>query len=469
MRTVPAAALLLLLLAPAARAEVAMPPVFSDGMVLQRDAKCPVWGTAAEGEKVRVAFRGKTAATAAKDGKWRVDLESGEAGGPFVLTVEGANKIEIKGVYCGDVWLISGQSNSSHPNQFPADQGSDSVRLFSGVGAKPGDAKKDPTDWLGLGKWITSGKYSMFGWYFAHHLHAEEQVPIGMLQASWGGTAIEKLIPRPAGADPKKREWRERGAFYERLVKPLEPYRIKGVIFWQGESNLPNAPEYYELFPKLIRDWRAAWGQGDFPFIYVQLERLTPKSSIWFPKQVEAGMLPVIWDAQRKALAEPNTAMVQAFDVSGAIHPGPKEKEIICRRAVAAARALACGRKDLEWSGPLLEKAELRGDEVALTFAHAEGLSAREVDAARETWTAQAPAGDGKLKGFEIQPAGGRFLPAGGRMDGRTVFLSAKGLKPPLKVRYAWKYTPDGNLYNRAGLPASPFLTDVPPAGGGGR
>lgn len=418
------------LLAAAARAEVALPEAFSDGMVLQRGETVPVWGTAAEGEKVTVEFRGRTAEGVAKDGRWRVEVPPGEPGGPFAMTVRGTNTVTLEDVLVGDVWLVSGQSNSTHPffrdSPPPPEESAGRVRLFWT------DRRQANSN-----RWIEGGKISMFAWYFGHGLAREEKVPVGLLVAAMGGLRLEELMP------PAARERKVRRRAFEDFLDPVRPFRIRGAVFWQGESDLVEAGAYGARFTRLIAAWREAWGQGDFPFLWVQLENLTPKAP-WVGKHVEKG-LPVLWDAQRRVLSAPNTGMVPALDVSSAIHPGQKEKQVISERMVAAARAVAYGRQDVEWSGPLLEGAELRGGEVVLRFSHAgKGLAAR----------------DGALRGFEVQAAGGAFAAAEARLRGREVELPAEGLARPLRVRYAWRHSPDANLVNGAGLPASPFLSD---------
>lgn len=444
-------------LARAALAAASLPEVFADGMVLQRAEKCPVWGRADEGEKVSVSFRDKTVETAARDGRWRVEVEAGEAGGPFTLAVRGTNRIEIKDVYVGEVWVVSGQSNAAVGWRWrPPKEDPEGIRFHL-------DARFWPK--LQGKRWVAGVAEEgvqappLFARMFAVELRKKLKVPIGVICRAEGATDIEAWC-RPAAAGESRGRKRDRykpGELYERHVVPLQPYRIKGVVWWQGESNLTNAQDYGERFVRLIREWRKDWGQGDFPFVYVQLERMGPGAPFGFGPLADGGQLNVLWDAQRRALALPNTAMVPCFDLSSQVHP---PKELISARACRAALGAAYGQKDLEWCGPLLEKAELKGDEVMLTFSHAEGLSAREVDVSKEVWTAKAPAKDGKPAALEIQSGDEAFAAAEARIDGRTVVLSAKGLRPPLRVRYAWKCLPDGNLYNSAELPASPFMTD---------
>jgi sialate O-acetylesterase len=245
-------------------------------------------------------------------------------------------------------------------------------------------------------------------------------------------------------------------------IKPLMPYRIRGVIWWQGETDsrvTRQRYDYYARFRPMITGWRREWGQGDFPFLYVQLSSITRRGCIGETR-----------DAMRRALALPNTGMAVSFDLTngevvplrkkqaGSLHPHYAYSGVGKRLALAA-RAVAYGEK-VEWSGPLFEQGELSGGKLVLSFTHlADGLVAK---------------GDREPGRFEVQAGAagarpgdrGEFKPVRARVsdDRKTVVLDVAGLRPPLRVRYAYGEMPKGNLFNSAGLPASPFISDPVPA-----
>jgi sialate O-acetylesterase len=446
------AAALLWAAAPAC-ADVGLPPILTDGMVIQRGEPVPIWGSAAEGEKVTVAFRDKTTSASCRNGKWRADLPASDAGGPFVMTVQGANRIEIKNVFVGDVWLLSGQSNAGHSFGKPVGDPEGRIRMYAGPRRQ---MKKTPEGKVMKvngrvvyeeipGQWLVRDRFPMVGWHFAGEILKRTGVHVGIIRTAVGGTRVHAWTPAPKSGSGKKgrRSKNTPGILYEMHIEPVIPYRIRGNIWWQGESDMkPELVDTYgERFRAMIRAWRKRWGQGNFPFIWVQLQSMTPRAP-WVGKDVPKG-LPIMRDAQRRALPEPNTAMAAAFDIARGIHPGDRDKAAIAKRLALAADVLAYGKK-IEWSGPLLEKAVLEKGSVVMFFTHAAGLAAGK---------------DGALRGFEIRGGDGAFVPAKAEIRGNTVVIPAEGLEPPVLVRYAWHGSPDGNLRNAAGLPASPFVT----------
>jgi sialate O-acetylesterase len=484
------AVLAAVLTAASARAEVAMSPIFSDGMVLQRGEKVPVYGQAANGEKITVEFRGKTAETAAdKDGKWRVEIPPGEAGGPFIMTVKGQNAITVKDVYVGDVWVCAGQSNMAMGKiQKPLKDAPEMVRYFTGFGPtrvfKPAEQ----------GIWRTDGFFSTLGANVAEELYRREKVPMGMIFAAVGGSYLAPWLPKPVGelpeALPRDKKITGKPDLYEGCIRPLQPYRIKGVIWWQGGADCRvfiGQHRYPLYFPAMIKGWRADWGQGDFPFIYVGLQsysRVAPGAEL-------------VRDAKRRALALPNTAMAITFDLTnddiipcktpGDTHPVlfPEMLKPITDRLMKAVRAVAYG-DDVEWSGPLVDRIVLRNGEATVTFTHVgEGLvvKSREGGAERlygfavqENVPADTPMWDkSQWEEVDFKPSipprentGNRtwapkgMKPVEARLsdDKKSVILTVKGLTPPLRVFYATGAVPLGSLYNSADLPAVPFVSD---------
>jgi len=492
--------------AAALHADVTPNALFCDHAVLQRDKPIPVWGQAAPGEKVTVRLADKIAETtvAGADGRWSVRLPAQPAGGPFTLVFEGKNRVALTDVWLGEVWVCSGQSNMERqlgprPPQQPlvnweqevAAADYPKIRHFA-VARTMSDTPQTNT----AGKWDvcspqTAAQFTAVGYFFARDLQHQLQVPIGLIHSSWGGTpaetwmrrdhlanqfpeviaAQEKAIasyeaaltkykteepallkawaeatavakaagkPEPkkpaAPRDPRSSSGRP-AALYQGMIAPLQPYAIRGVIWYQGEANASRAEAYRTLFPALITDWRAQWGQGDFPFLFVQLAPYK-------------GNGPEIRDAQLHAWrATPNTAMVVTTDVGDAEDIHPTRKEPVGARLALAARALAYGEK-IEYSGPRFASANVAGAKMIVSFDHlGGGLVAK----------------DGPLRGFTISGDGKTFVPAEAAIVGDTVEVSAANVASPLAVRYGWANVPDVNLFNAAGLPASPFRSDGKP------
>lgn len=628
-----------LVVAGVARADVVPASLFCEHAVLQQGRPIPVWGSAEENEKVTVTLGGQSASTIAHDGKWTVQLEALPAGGPHVLTINGKNRIEIRDVLIGEVWICSGQSNMERQlglregqqpiNNWQAEAAAadfPQIRHF-GVAQRLALNPQERVD----GHWLvctpeTASEFTAVGFFFGRALHLARGTPIGLIHSSWGGTPAEAwtsrkgideipefsdatlrlerirrdptgaraeferdlaqwfeandagsaaqarwsgesvdmtnwsamrlpvfwekaglpnfdgvvwfrreidvpatwaghdaelhlgaiddldatwvngkfvgsgsewLKPRiyslPAGtlkpgrnviavrvldtggngglwgggdpmrlvcsAEPARPialdgEWYYKPSvfshsappppvdpsvssgtptvLYNGMIAPLRPYAIRGVIWYQGEANSGNAQLYRRLFPELVADWRRAWGQGNFPFLFVQI---APFSGT--PLEIR--------EAQRLSLAKiPNSAMVVTIDVGDANDIHPTEKKPVGERLALAARALAYEEK-IEYSGPLFESLQVEGSRAVVKFTHVgPGLV--------------APGGE--LKGFTIAGADKKFHPAKATIVRDTVEVSASEVSAPVAVRYAWANVPVGNLFNRAGLPASPFATD---------
>lgn len=442
------------------QADVKLNPLFSDGAVLQRGQVVPVWGTADDGEEVTVEFGKQKVSTKAEGGKWRVDLQSLEAGGPFAMKISGKNTVEIKDLLVGEVWLASGQSNMEWrinqidpKKEIQSKANTPNVRMFTVKRATAAEPLTEHT-----GEWKPSnpenvGAFSAVGYFFALHLHEKLGVPIGVVSSSWGGTpaqawtSIEGFEGHPElkgyadGAAALKSKPPEKGpgpnqpaSLYNGMIAPIVPYAMKGVIWYQGESNAGQAKQYQTLFPAMIADWRNKWKQGDFAFLFVQIAP--------FHK-----MPPEIREAQLVTLSKSaNTAMAVTTDVGDEKNIHPAAKQPVGERLAIAARAIAYGEK-IEYSGPLYDSMKASGDEIELSFKHiGGGLVAK----------------DGDLKGFTIAGDDGAFVPAKAVIKGDKIVVSAEAVKSPKAARYGWANMPDVNLYNKEGLPASPFRTDLP-------
>lgn len=492
---------LMLAAASVAWANVTLAPLFCDGAVLQRDKPLPVWGRAAPGETVRVRFHAQSVATtAAPDGRWAVTLAAEKTSArPSELVVTGENTVRVRDVLVGDVWLCSGQSNMEFTVSRAQNAAAEIaaarypfIRQF-----KVAHASDDAPAATAAGRWVacgpeTAGDFSAVAYFFARDLYAQSRVPVGLINSSWGGTYIEAWMSRAAlGSNPafavaftRWQEWlaaypervaahaaavkrweqaaaraKADGRVFKRrqplapegpggrnmpaglfngMIHPLIPYALRGVVWYQGEQNGDGHPlEYRALFPAMIRQWRADFGQGDLPFYFVQLPNCLR------PRDPTGAAWAWLREAQSEVLTLPNTAMAVTIDVGDPHNIHPKNKQEVGRRLALLVRAHLWGEA-VASSGPVFQGVKREGGALRIEFAHAAGLTSR-----------GAP-----LIGFEIAGADRRFVPALARIDGETVVVQANAVSAPVAVRYAWSNSPTACLFNSAGLPAAPFRSD---------
>ena len=470
-----------------ARADVRLPALFSDNVVLQQGGEAPVWGWADEGEEVKVTFRGKTVKARAKDGKWKVELIRLKAGGPDNLVVEGKNRIELKNVLVGEVWICSGQSNMEWPmkSAFERDaaiaaSSNPQLRLFLVPKTKADEPRDDvKADWKDAGPESTPN-FSAVAYYFGRDLQKALKVPVGLIETCWGGSPAEVWMSRrvleanpeykrdildtyPAAEQKYKQvlaAYRKQKAdaehegkeftnappwqvwkpteLYNGMIAPVIPFAIKGAIWYQGESNAGRAEQYRRLFVDMIKNWRHDWGEGSFPFLEVQLAPFVPKNS-------QPGTWPELREAQvhaTKVLPKVGIAVITDVGEKDDIHP--TKKEPVGARLALAARAIAYG-DHIVYSGPMYKGMKVRGDKAIIRFKHVgSGLVAK----------------DGELKGFTIAGEDRKFVPAQADIEGNTVVVHSPEVAKPVAVRYGWEDYPVVNLWNKDGLPASPFRTD---------
>ena len=518
---------LVLCQAHAVRADVKPNALISENMVLQRGGAVRVWGTADPGEKVTVTFREKEASTTAdQGGRWLVRLDSGEAGGPFPMTIAGKNKLQFQNVLVGEVWVCSGQSNMEwlvgRSNQADKDSAQKApanprLRLFTVKKNAPATPVADV-----VGSWVearpdTVKDFSAVGYFFGRDLQQALKVPVGLIHTSWGGTAAELWTSRPVleklpfekglfegyekrRADYKKQEENYKAALakhkeavakakaegkqpppaprpvrapmapaclYNGMITPLVNYTIKGAIWYQGESNAGAAYNYRFLLAAMIKNWREAWGLGDFPFLIVQL---APYGQI--DKEPAESNWAVLRESQwmtAKQLPHVAQAVITDFGHESDIHPTPKQP--VGERLALLARALTYGEK-VVYSGPEYEGMKVDGNKVVLRFKHVDGgLEARLLEATdpRKTpsgsvahaWRVKADGGrDVPLQGFSVAGQDQKFVKAQARIEGDRVVVWSDAVPRPVAARYAWQNHPVGNLFNKAGLPATPFRTD---------
>ncbi len=500
--------LVLGLLAAPGLADVRLPGFFNDHMVVQRDMNVPVWGWADAGEKVTVKLGGQEKTTTADDqGKWKVALDAMQAGGPLELTVSGKNTITIADVLVGEVWICSGQSNMamtvSRSKDFEQEKAAAKLPQIRMV-TIPRVPAETPQDNCG-GTWTvcspeTVGGFSATAYFFGRTLHQELDVPVGLINSSWGGTPVQAWTclkcqqkePQLASLlenwkqqienyDPEKTQaryekavaaWKEKSAaakaakkpvprrprapvaprtsphrpanLFNGMITPLVPYALRGGIWYQGESNAGryNAKLYGLQLRLMINNWRRKWKQGNFPFLWVQLPNF--KSPQQQPVETDGWV--IVQEEMLKSLALCNTGMAITIDIGEAKDIHPKNKQDVGRRLALWTLANTYGQK-LVYSGPLYESMSKADGKIVLTFDHVgEGLKTR---------------CGGQPTGFAVAGVDKKFVWAEARIDGTDrVVVSSPEVPQPVAVRYAWAPNPKCNLANSADLPASPFRTD---------
>ncbi len=469
MKQAPLALVAALASLPAA-ALVRLPAIMSDHAVLQRADKVPVWGWAAPGEQVRVAFGDQQqVARAGKDGRWSVALDLRSAPDvPGALAVRGQdNEIVVNDVLVGEVWLASGQSNMAKPlgeqqGQKPtlnsaaeiAAANRPSMRLF-----KVGRSKKQQPGDDVAGKWvactpesIAATKFSAAAYFFGRRLEQELKTPVGLVDSTVGGTRIELWTPawaQTADAWPAA----EQSILYNGMIAGLAPFAVRGVIWYQGESNIMDTDDgaaYTAKMQALVSSWRQQW-HADFPFYYVQV---APHQyhSLRHDRVLDAEAEPRLWEAQAQALRIPGTGMVVTTDLVDDLRDiHPRDKKTVGERLANLALVRTYGRHDIEAVGPSFRSMTVDGGKAVLDFGHADGLAAR----------------DGKpLSWFDIAGADGRYYPAKASIEQGRVVVSSPKVPAPASVRFAWDEAAQPNLVNKAGLPALPFRSQQPIPGG---
>ncbi len=491
-----------LLFSLAASAQVTLPRVLSSHMVVQRELPVHVWGNAAPGEPVTVSFRGEARGTETDPlGHWSIYLKPGPAGGPFQLSVKGIpaagasaapeQPITLEDVMVGDIWVASGQSNMEFPLSRAATAAQDlpnasnpQIRLLM-IRKRSSDYAMPDADTDG---WTpstpeTAKDFSAVAWYFARDIASRQHVTVGVIDATWGGTVGEswvrltalgedaslapifvargKMTDTAADAVAEEKDQQRQiaeakatgkpipqfpwhpplnswgpGLLWNGMIASLTPLPIRGVIWYQGESNsaLARVHSYDRIMRTLIEDWRRQWGVGDFPFLYVQISNFTST-----PLEDWAELR----EQQVRTLSMRNTAMAVTIDIGNPTDVHPTDKLDVGLRLARAARALAYG-ETVEYSGPMFREATAEGGSIRAYFDHAEGLTAK----------------GGAVAGIEIAGTDGHYAPAIATIDGTTVVASSPNVPVPVRIRYGWANSPQCNLFNSEGLPASPFTSE---------
>ncbi|HEY0981051.1 sialate O-acetylesterase [Schlesneria sp.] len=473
-------AIALIAVTTSARADIKLPGIFSDHMVLQTGKEVPFWGWAEPGEEVTVTITSKDPGDTTKpesanvvtaaDGRWSLRLPGRSKPAQVEVTVTGKNTVTLTNVLFGDVWICSGQSNMEWPvsaslnhQEEIAEAKFPSIRFFK---AERSTARvpQDDND----GKWVecspdSIGGMSAVAYFFGRELHQRLKRPIGLVQLTHGGSICEawtsqaalksdedfaKILERAerASTDPSQANNPNRASvLYNGMIAPIQGYGIKGAIWYQGESNTGRAFQYRKLFPLLISNWRRQWGLGDFPFLFVQLPNYVPeKSKPDRPDEPEESAWAELREAQLMSLSVPRTGMAVTIDVGEPRDIHPRNKQVVGKRLALAALQVAYGQ-DIVASGPRYKSMKVMESTIELEFQDiGDGLVAQ----------------GGDLRGFAIAGADKKFVWATARIEGNVVRVSSSEVPAPVAVRYAWGDNPDGNLFNGAGLPASPFRTD---------
>jgi sialate O-acetylesterase len=444
------------MLASPAYGNVAVKPPFASSMVLQRDMEVPIWGTAAGGEQVSVAIASQTkTVTTPANGKWSLKLDPMPAGGPYVVTIKGTNTVTLDDVYVGEVWQAAGQSNMDTRLNFyntlsgEISQANHPLLRYYTL-RQPGQT----TTWEVVSP-STAGPLSALAYFFGKEIQEQTGVAVGLVVTAVGGTKISSwLDPATLSAHAEVKD-SDRGSMWNSWVAPVVGYGLRGTIWFQGEQNTngTDAPSYGERFNWLIDGWRAAWGQGDFPFFFGQLSNIHDAQT----DPNNSSDVATVREGQRMALALPGTAMSVNMDIGIANDWHFPNKPEAGHRLALPARAKVYGETNLVYSGPFYVSKSIAGNEVTLNFEHVGGgLVVKDA---------------GPLKGFAIAGASGTWVWGNATISGNTVVVSSPTVPSPTRVRYAWGDNPVFSLYNKEGLPAMPFTTEspelVPPVTGG--
>jgi sialate O-acetylesterase len=465
--------------------------IFGDNMVLQQGINVPIWGTSMPNLDITLSFAGNNLKTKAdENGKWMTKLPKMKAGGPLKMIINGgADSLIFKFVMVGEVWLASGQSNMqmklSEVNQAQKEINEakfNKIRFFNvvfNISNKPLAQVK--------GSWKlcnpeNARQFSAAAYYFARDLHLDQNVPVGIISASWGSTPVEawtsseSLINHPDFKDSVKRyqkleenwemlysdflknnELAKKSnntikapvlpvqknfptALYNSMIAPIVPYGIKGVIWYQGENNAVRAVQYRTLFPLLIKDWRNKWSNDKLPFLFVQLANFKARNA----EPVFVDNWAMLREAQSMALKLPNTGMAVTIDIGDEKNIHPENKVDVGKRLYLIANNMVYN-KPVVFMGPTYESMVVKNKNVELSFKNVgKGLSSNEK----------------LLTAFEVAGADKKFYWADAEIVGDKIILSSKEVAKPVAVRYAWSSNPAASLYNKEGLPAPPFRTD---------
>jgi len=484
------------------QAEIKLPSILGNNMVIQRDQPVNIWGQAEPSEKILVQLDEDIArATADDNGFWGVTLKPREASRQSLqMTISGtkSQNMTLENILVGEVWICSGQSNMQFSmlethSPIPEIQKADysRIRLFYVPRKISTSPQNDVNAEWDICSPETIGPFSAVAYYFGWEIHTELDIPVGLINTNWGGTRIEPWTPdsgfprEPLGtlyknnlkeALPKLQDWirttsqalendtyihpqpqipghpfqnnRTPTVLYNAMIHPLIRFPIRGALWYQGESNRNDGLEYTAKMEALIKGWRSAWQLGDFPFYYVQLAPFNYGYTLINDESdiLDFYRLPLIWEAQQNALNIPNTGMAVVTDITDLYNIHPQNKKDVGHRLALWALANTYGKTDLVFSGPLYKSMTTEGNKIRITFEHT-GSGLKSLDNQPLSW-------------FEIAGENRDFLKATAEIDGHTVLVWNKRIGKPVAVRFGWYQLATPNLGNEEGLPASPFRTN---------
>ncbi|GAA6766584.1 sialate O-acetylesterase [Flavobacterium sp. CGRL1] len=441
------------------KANITLPNIFGDNMVLQRNSEVKIWGWANPKEEIKLVsgWNNQEYKTVANNqAKWELTIKTPEAGGPYTISIKGYNEVVLKNILIGEVWLCSGQSNMEMSASWGIDNGNEEVKNAANPNIRFFTVSKStavtPQNNV-LGNWVESTPetmkyFSAVGYFFAKRLREDlKNVPIGLISSNWGGTPAEIWMPEEVVQnDPvllenaKKLNEQEYGPHqpgraYNAMIAPITGFKIAGTIWYQGESNVGSLV-YDKTLSALIASWRKAWND-EFPFYFVQIAPYKNGTNNFSNVTVR--------NSQRKILKEvPKTGMVLTSDISDTIDIHPKNKKSVGIRLADLALAETYKTNHNLVNGPLFKEIKTNKNKVTVSFDYTEGLYFK----------------DKKSNQFEVAGTDGFFYPAEASIKNSEVILTSKKVSNPVKVRFAWGNTIQPDLFNKANLPASCFTSE---------
>lgn len=440
-------------------ANVSLPNIFGDNMVLQRNSEVKIWGWASPKEEIKLVSSWNNQeykVTANNQAQWELKIKTPEAGGPFTISIKGYNEVVLKNILIGEVWVCSGQSNMEMSVSWGIDNGEEEAKNAANPNIRfftvPKLTATTPQNNL-LGNWTESTPetmkyFSAVGYFFAKRLREDlKNVPIGLISSNWGGTPAEIWMPEEViQNDPlllenakklNEQEYgpRQPGRAYNAMIYPFVGFKIAGALWYQGESNV-GSTVYDKTLSALITSWRKVW-QDDFPFYYVQIAPYKTGTNNFSNVTLR--------DSQRKLLKEvSNTGMVVISDVSDTIDIHPKDKKSVGIRLANLALANTYKTNSGLVNGPVFKNFKTEKNKAIVSFDSAEGLHFKNKTSNQ----------------FEVSGADGVFYTAEASIKNNQVILTSKKVNVPVKVRFAWGNTIQSDLFNKVNLPASCFITE---------
>ena len=440
-------------------ANIRVPAVIGSHMVLQQKSEVRIWGWCDVSEQVKLKANWDTSTyttTGSTSAKWEIKISTPDAGGPYQIAIQGNNRIILDDVLIGEVWICSGQSNMEMsmgwglPYKDEAANATDKNIRFFNIPRTTADYPQDDA----RAEWVVCNpedmkKFSAVAYFFGKSLRQNLDVPVGLIEAAWGGTPAEAWTPidainsnsvvKEAAAKLSPVPWGPvvPAAIYNAMIYPVTKYSITGAIWYQGEANVKGASTYSDLLTTLINSWRKSW-QKDFPFYYVQIAP--------YAGYGDSSSSAFLREAQTKTLTTPKTGMVVITDLVDNISDiHPKMKKEVADRLANYALAETYGKKDIVYKSPLYRGMRIEKDKVLVFFDNAEkGLMSR---------------GD-TLSEFYIAGTDKNFVPANAKINKNSVIVWSKTVKVPAAVRFAFRNGAQPNLFSKEGLPVSPFRTD---------